>query len=296
MPNLSALQVDRFMTEQYADSGLTIYRDVVYSVRPNSGGILYTSDCSKGEEAGTLEISLKLDIIVPPESSGKLLPLIVWLHGGAFSGGDKDDAAGLLLTYARAGYVVASVNYRLTPDNHLNPSLRMQAIVQASEDAMNAIRFLKVNATAYHIDPSRVATLGASAGGGLSLINAVAYDTLPGTLSDFSGVSSRVAAAVSTGATLFEDGSDSDAFLQYKATDTPVLLFHAYPVDCTTGATWDGNVVPTAARINASGNRCIAVQQPDMTHTADLSLGGPYWSELRRFLWEQLRLDESGCL
>lgn len=292
MPNLPALQAGMFTTEQYADSELTVYRDVVYSVRPNSGGILYTSDRNKGEEAGTAELALKLDIIVPPESSGKLLPLIVWLHGGAFSGGDKEDAAGLLLTYARAGYAVAAVNYRLTPDNHLNPGLRMQAIVQASEDAMNAIRFLKVNASTYHIDPDRIVTLGASAGGGLSLINAVAYDTLPGTQSDFSGVSSRVSAAVSTGATLIEEGNNSDTFLKYKAADTPVLLFHACPADCTTGATWEGNVVPTAARINASGNRCITVAQPDMTHTADLSLGGPYWPELKVFLWEQLKLEE----
>jgi hypothetical protein len=157
---------------------------------------------------------------------------------------------------------------------------------------MNAFRFFKVNASAYHIDPGRIATVGASAGGGLSLINAVAYDTLPGTRSDFSGVSSRVAAAVSTGATLVEEGNDSDAYLQYKASDTPVLLFHACPADCTTGATWDGNVVPTAARINASGNRCCTVRQPDMTHTVDLSLGGSYWRELTPFLREQLRLEE----
>lgn len=292
MSNPHTPQTGRYVSAQYADAELTVYRDVVYSVRPNSGGILYTSDRSKGEEAGTLELALKLDIIVPPDAAGKLLPLIVWLHGGAFSGGDKDDAAGLLLTCARAGYAVAAVNYRLTPDNHLNPGLRMQAIVQASEDDMNAIRFLKVNVAAYHIDPSRIATLGASAGGGISLINAIAYDTLPGTQSDFSGVSSRVAAAVSTGATLVEEGNNSDAFVQYKAADTPVLLFHACPVDCTTGATWDGNVVPTAARINASGNRCITVPQPDMTHTADLSLGGPYWPELKVFLRDQLKLEE----
>lgn len=292
MPNLPALQADMFTTEQYADSEMTVYRDMVYSIRTINGGIQYSSDRTKDEEAGTVELALKLDIIVPSAAAVMQLPLVVWLHGGAFSGGDKDDASGLLLTYARAGYAVAAVNYRLTPDNHLNPGLRMQAIVQASEDAMNAIRFLKVNASAYHLDPSRIATLGASAGGGLSLINAVAYDILPGTRSDFSGVSSKVAAAVSTGATLVEEGSDSDAFLRYKATDTPVLLFHARPADCTTGATWEGNVVPTAVRINASGNRCITVPQPGMTHTADLSLGGPYWPELKAFLREQLKLEE----
>lgn len=277
---------------RYDDHELTHYRDMVYATRPNSGGIQYTSDRTRAEESGSAEISLKLDLIVPPAAPSQLLPLIVWLHGGAFSGGDKGDATGLLLTYARAGYVVAAVNYRLTPDNHLNPTLRMQSIVQASEDAMNAIRFLKVNAATCHIDPARIATIGASAGGGISLVNAVTYDTLPGIRSDFNGISSRVAAAVSTGATLIEEGNDSDTLLRYEATDTPVLLFHACPVDGITGATWERNVVPTAARINASGNRCITVPQPDMTHTVDLSVGGPYWSELKQFLREQLRLDD----
>lgn len=279
---------------RYDESELRHYRNQVFSTRPNSGGIQYTSDRTKVEESGSTELALQLDLIVPTAAPTQLLPLVVWLHGGAFSGGDKDDAAGLLLTYARAGFAVAAVNYRLTPDNHLNRALRMQAIVQASEDAMNAIRYLKVNAATYHIDPNRIATFGASAGGGISLVNAVAYDTLPGIRSDFNGISSRVAAAIATGATLIEEGNDSDALLRYEATDTPVLLFHACPADCTTGATWDRNVVPTAARINASGNRCITVAQPDMTHTADLSVGGPYWRELRQFLREQLRLEELG--
>ncbi|MFA7403446.1 MAG: alpha/beta hydrolase [Pelobacteraceae bacterium] len=278
---------------RFDKSEMMICRNIVYSVRHNNAGIQYTSDRTKAAEAGTDELILKLDVIVPPgTATEKPHPLVVWFHGGAFAGGDKEDAVELLLSYARAGFVTAAVNYRLTPDNHLSPALRLRAIVQASEDAMNAIRFLKVNAASYHIDPTRIATIGASAGGGLSLLNAVAYDRLPGTQSDFSGVSSQVAAAVSTGATLFEEGKNSDDVLTYQATDTPVLLFHANPTDSTTGATWDGNVVPTRTRINDSGNRCITVAQPDMTHTVDLSLGGPYWQELKPFLWELLRLGE----
>jgi predicted esterase len=278
---------------RFDNSELLTCRNIVYSVRHNHAGIQYISDRTKADEIGNDELILKLDVIAPPgTATGQPQPLVVWFHGGAFSGGDKEDAVELLLSYARAGYVTAAVNYRLTPDNQLSPALRLRAIVQASEDAMNAIRFLKVNAAAYRIDATRIATIGASAGGGISLVNAVAYDSLPGTQSDFSGVSSQVAAAISTGATLVEAGNDSGDFLQYKAADTPVLLFHANPADSTTGATWDGNVVPTRTRINASGNRCITVAQPDMTHTVDLSLGGPYWQDLKPFLWELLRLGE----
>ena len=289
----SVKDTGRYVCGGFTDAELMNTPDITYSVRPNDTGMQCTSDRTKNNEVGAAELVLKLDIVVPPTSAGSpLRPLVVWFHGGAFAGGDKADAVGMLQSYARAGYVTAAVNYRLTPDNQLNPLLRMRAIIQAAEDAMNAIRFLKVNAATYHIDPARIATIGASAGGGLSLLNAVAYDRLPGTRSDFSGVSSQVAAAVSTGATLFEEGKNSDDILSYHSTDTPVLLFHAMPTDCTTGATWDGNVVPTMTRINNSGNRCIVVAQPDMTHTVDLSCNGPYWAELKPFLREQLKPGE----
>ena len=83
---------------------------------------------------------------------------------------------------------------------------------------------------------------------------------------------------------------DSLADLSFEATDSPVLLFHADATDSTTGATWTGQVLPTAKLINDSGNSCTLSRQPNMTHTADLSLGGRRWEEVRPFLWEKLRL------
>ena len=209
---------------------------------------------------------------------------------GGYVGGDKEDAYDKILSYARAGYVAATINYRLTPDNDLDPQLRLRAITQACEDAMNAIRFLRANAATYGIDPTRVASIGTSAGGGISLINAVEYDSLANTVSDFPGVSAQAQAAISTGATLREAGVDTATVLHYDAVDTPVLLFHANPTDSVTGATWSGNVLPTQDSINGSGNTCSLVAQPDLSHTVDLSLDGPHGAALKPFLWKQLRL------
>jgi acetyl esterase/lipase len=166
----------------------------------------------------------------------------------------------------------------------------VRALQQAMDDGMNAIRHLKANAAAYGIDPTRVATFGNSAGGAMSLVNAVEFDTLVNTVSDYPGVSSRVQAAVSTGATLVDANASADAYVHYDSADSPVLLFHANPTDGTSGATWSGSVLPTQARINGSGNTCTLVAQPDRSHTVDLSLGGEYWPATRQFLWDKLRL------
>lgn len=278
-----------YVSEQYTDAQLSVFTDVAYSTRTNSGGLQYTSDSNKAAELGSGALTLKLDVAVPPNATAAHpQPLIVWIHGGGFSAGGKEDTRPAALTYARAGYVAATVNYRLTANNMVDTATRLTAITQATEDVMNAIRFLKANAAFYHIDATRIATIGSSAGGGISLINAVEFDTLLNTVSDDASTSSRVAAAVSTGATLID--STATLTLNFQADDSPVMLFHASPTDSVTGATWSGNVLPTRDLINASGNSCTLAAQADMTHITDLSLGSVWWPVLKPFLWEKLRL------
>jgi len=277
---------------QYSAAALVRHNDVVFSRRPNAGS-QFTSEITRTAEQSNATLVLRLDVAVPPNATAQQRqPLIVWFHGGGLVSGGKEEFVDQMISYARAGFVAAAVNYRLTPGIETNVAARVRALQQATEDAMNAIRFLKANAAAYGIDPTRVATFGNSAGGALSLVNAIEYDTLADTVSDFPGLSSKVQAAVSTGATLVDANMSVDAYVHYDANDTPVLLYHANPTDGTSGATWSGAVLPTAERINGSGNSCTLVAQPDRSHTVDLSLGGPYWSAARAFLWSNLRLAE----
>jgi acetyl esterase/lipase len=88
----------------------------------------------------------------------------------------------------------------------------------------NAIQFLRANASAYGIDCTRVATFGNLAGGSISLVDAIEFDTLTGAVSDLPGVSSKLQGAVSTGATLVDGTSTADSLVHYDASDTPVLL------------------------------------------------------------------------
>jgi hypothetical protein len=126
------------------------------------------------------------------------------------------------------------------------------------------------------------------------LINAVDADTLPETHTDYPNQTAHVQGAVSTGATLI-DVYNTSSLLSFDATDSPVLLFHARPADSVTGATWDGNVLPTQALIENSGNTCTTVAQPDQTHYVDLSLGGDYWADIYPFLRQVLNLAPLGA-
>ncbi len=282
-----------YMSSQYTSSQITITRNIAYSTRPNPNK-QYTSDSTIGTDTLASTLTMTMDVFLPPNATASAKqPAVIYIHGGNFLAGDKSNMEDETMTYAMAGYVAVSINYRLTPNNESSSLLRIQAIINATEDAGNAIRFLKHHRNDYYIDTTRMATIGSSAGGGVSLINATEYDNILLTPSDFPGVySARVAGAISTGATLIENGINTTDYITFDSNDTPILLFHANPEDGYRHTTWTGNVLPTQELINNSGNECTIVAQPDMTHTVNLSVGGTYWSDLKKFLWKKLKLYE----
>ncbi len=282
-----------YAAEQYAQQELAFFREIPYSTRPNFSGLQYTSERTRAREQGADTLTIRMDLLVPPNATpDKRQPLVVFIHGGGFENGDKAEGIEKGMSYAKAGYVLASINYRLTANNLATAERRYKTLVSAEEDTQNAIRFLKANAARYGVDTARICVMGTSAGGALALINAIEADSRL-LRSDFPGFSSKVQAGLSTGATLVNEkiGGVSGLF-HYDASDSPVLLFHARPTDSFTGATWTGNVLPTQAAITASGNECRVVAQPNMTHTIDMDLGGAYWPEIKPFLWKKLRLAE----
>ena len=99
----------------------------------------------------------KLDLFVP-ENASKPLPVIIWIHGGAWSAGDKSGCPPLRQGYAQRGYAVASLNYRLS----------QHAIFPAQiEDCKAALRWLRAQAGKYNLKPERFGMWGSSAGGHL---------------------------------------------------------------------------------------------------------------------------------
>lgn len=278
-----------YVSTVYTSTQLQSYKDVAYSVRPNAGG-QYTSENTQASEKNDPTLTMKMDIWVPPNATAaKPQPAIIVIHGGFFYKGNKEDQRGRALSYAQAGYVTASINYRLTPDNDTSSALRLRAVTHAADDTANAVRYLKSMAATYHLDPQRIAIIGTSAGGAAALLNGITADELAGTTSDYPGISAHVAAVVSTGATLIDPLVDSSTLVRYDRTDSPVLMFHANPTDPTTAATWTGNALPTRNAIVASGNSCTLVDQGS-SHTVDLDMGGAWWSTIKAFIWSPLNL------
>jgi acetyl esterase/lipase len=283
-----------FRSAVYQATQVSTHTDVAFSHRPNAGHKQYTSDARKAAEADDDQLTLMMDIWVPPNATSMTpMPLVIFVHGGGFNSGGKEDRAADAMSYASAGFVTASVNYRLTPNNTDDGATRTLAIEQAADDVMNAVRFLKSKSSTYHIDASRIAIVGTSAGGALALVTAIQAepDTLENTLSDYPNETAKVAAVVSTGATLIDPLFDSDPLLHYDSGDSPVLMMHAKPDDPQTHATWDGNVLPTQQRINSAGGSCTAVSTGG-NHTVLMTLGSNYWdAAIEPFLWKTLRLS-----
>jgi len=88
-------------------------------------------------------------------------PVVVYIHGGGFRGGDKSTVSPFLLDHClKAGISVAAINYRLS----------QQATFPAPMlDGGRAVQFLRSRAKEWNLDPGRVAATGGSAGAGISL-------------------------------------------------------------------------------------------------------------------------------
>ena len=109
---------------------------------------------------------LTLDLYeTPSKAKAPPRPLIVFVHGGGWATGDARHLAGFadfpstLAALAAKGYVVASVNYRLSGEAHFPAAV---------QDVKSAIRWLRGRAADYNIDATRAMAWGAEAGGQLA--------------------------------------------------------------------------------------------------------------------------------
>lgn len=109
---------------------------------------------------------LFMDIYEPIGDNQALRPLMIWVHPGGFLTGDKeaDDMVALCDSFAKRGYVTASIGYRLG-FNPLSSSSAERAVYRGTQDIRAAIRYLKEFAPVYDIDTNYIFLGGSSAGG-----------------------------------------------------------------------------------------------------------------------------------
>lgn len=128
----------------------------------------------------------KLDLFVP-ESPATPRPLVIWIHGGGWSAGDKSGCPPLRQGWAQRGYAIASLNYRLS----------QHAVFPAQiEDCKAAIRWLRAHARQHRLDPERFGVWGSSAGGHLVALLGTTGEVAEFDVGSHLAMSSRVQAVM----------------------------------------------------------------------------------------------------
>ena len=104
-----------------------------------------------------LDVYSRTDVTTPQ-------PTIMWIHGGGWTGGNKESATFALLPYLEMGWNVVNVEYRLA---------RTSLAPAAVEDCLCALRWVIRNAKQYGFDTGKLVVSGGSAGGHLALTSAM---------------------------------------------------------------------------------------------------------------------------
>lgn len=142
----------------------------------------YQEDIFSGSDVTTVEYTnvydwsssdsgLDMDIYIPQNDEFENRPLIIFAHGGSFFAGNKNnpEAVAFCQSFARKGYVTASVQYRLTSQlSLLDSNVMIQTVFNAISDLKAAIRYFRqdvsLNNNTYGIDSSQIFIGGYSAG------------------------------------------------------------------------------------------------------------------------------------
>ena len=201
-----------------------VQSDVVYGQGEIDGGGAFTD----------LKLDLYIPDVIPLDNTINQFPLIVFIHGGGFSQGDKADANHSLYAaaYAARGWMIASINYRLmesdpVPSSRMQPlhdamggaaaNLRSRTFLAAVDDTLNALQFLHARADVY--DQWTTIT-GFSAGAIIALTTGYSLDD--------HGIPRPAIAAVIDNWGHFEGSAVGNPFDDASDSDPVLMLVHRY--------------------------------------------------------------------
>ncbi len=141
---------------------LARYNSQIFESITATKNIRYGDNVTQGGST----VGLSLDFYEPKNDIQTKRPLIVLAHGENFRSGDKSDLEKTASFLAKAGYVVAAINYRLLDETQTKITYK-RAVINAVVDMKAAVRFFNKDASTtnvYHIDPNNIFIGGYSAG------------------------------------------------------------------------------------------------------------------------------------
>lgn len=169
--------------------------------------------------------SLDLDLFLPKVNNVKKVPLIIFVHGGGFSGGDRKAGHTFGKFLASKGYACASISYTLYMKNKdfgCNGILseKVKAIRMAASDLWAATTYLIDNSTKLNIDTAKIFIAGSSAGAE-TVLHAAYWDYKTMNLFENTLSTTFKYAGVISGA-----GAIMDLNLITSKNLIPIMLFH----------------------------------------------------------------------
>ena len=167
--------------------------------------------------AGTSHDRQTLDLALPlKRRNDKPLPVIAYIHGGAWRAGSKNGGLNRLHDFLKTGkYAGVSIGYRLSQQ------VKWPAQIH---DCKAAIRWIKANAKKYGLDGDRIAVHGTSAGGHLvaMLGTSAGVETMDGAIGPHGDQSTRVQCVIDYfGPTNFLRMNDFESRIDHDAADSP---------------------------------------------------------------------------
>lgn len=162
-------------TPAAAQNGGRRYVDLVFDRVQRSNDLVYGTAVDKPTGR---RVDLKLDLYEPAGDTAAARPVFVFLFGGGFVAGNKEqEPRAYCELMAKRGYVAAAISYRINQGN-----IATEGIPAAVSDTRQALRWLTAQAGARRLDPGRIVVGGSSAGAISSLF--AAYTELEKTVAD----------------------------------------------------------------------------------------------------------------
>lgn len=171
--------------------------------------------------------SLALDLFLPAAVTDAPVPLVIFVHGGGFSGGNRTGGHALGRSLSEAGIACASLSYTLymkgrTQDWSCDGILpeKIRAIQLAANDLWLATDYLRKNAAKWNLDAENIFVAGSSAGGE-TVLHAAYWDRQQMTLKEHALPADFRYAGLISGA-----GAIMDLNLITAENQLPSFLFH----------------------------------------------------------------------
>ena len=228
-------------------------------------GVTLKSDIEYGRVG---DRALLLDVYAP-EKLDKPVPGLIFIHGGGWKSGSKQDYKLYTIRFAKHGFVAASMGYRFVQEAPFPACV---------EDVKCAVRWMRENAAQLNVDPDKIVVIGGSAGGHLALMAGYTANMpeLEGT-GGHAGVSSAVAAVVDlygpSDFTLPKARVDSTVtnFIKKSYEEAPELYQLASPI------THVKKGVPPTLIFHGTLDHIVPISQSDLLAEKLKSVGAPYW-------------------